>query len=217
MTGFEPYGGRPFNPAYDVMRALDGSSIAGRRVIGRALPVVLHPLAAEIARLIEEFRPAGIIALGLYPGEPMLRLERIGINVTDFDIPDNSGAVVRDEPLREDAAAGLFATLPLRSIETRLLAEGIPAKLSTTAGAYLCNACLYTLLHELDRQRLPVPAGFIHVPYTPEQVAALIVEGRCSAASDMQKRTELPSMELARMVRGVEIAIETTVRETVTA
>ena len=38
LTGFEPYGGRDINPASEIMRALDGSSVGRIAVIGRKLP-----------------------------------------------------------------------------------------------------------------------------------------------------------------------------------
>jgi pyroglutamyl-peptidase len=41
---------------------------------------------------------------------------------------------------------------------------GVPAALSYTAGAFVCNDLLYTLLHRFDTA--PVKIGFIHVPCT---------------------------------------------------
>ena len=212
VTGFEPYGGRGINPAHEIMRALDGKTIDGTTVIGRGLPVSFRNLKARIAALVEEIAPAGVISIGLWPGEPMIRLERIGVNVADFEIADNDGEIVRDAPVSANGAAGRLATLPLREIERALLAEGIPVRLSSTAGTFLCNTCLYSLLEAAEGQARHVPCGFMHVPYMPEQVAGLLADTRKQGRIEMHQRADLPSMDIAISRRAVEIAIAETMR-----
>src|SRR5512132_3405221 len=63
VTGFEPYGGRGSNPAYDTMRALDGRKIGGVDVTGRALPVAIASIKTNVAALLEEIRPSAVISL----------------------------------------------------------------------------------------------------------------------------------------------------------
>ena len=166
------------------MRALDGKSIDGTTVIGRGLPVSFRNLKARIAALVEEVAPAGVISIGLWPGEPMIRLERIGVNVADFEIADNDGEIVRDDHVSANGAAGRLATLPLREIERAMLAEGIPVRLSSTAGTFLCNTCLYSLLEAAEGQARHVPCGFMHVPYMPEQVGAIGRHAQAGADRD---------------------------------
>ena len=210
VTGFEPYGGRGSNPAYDAMRALDGRNIGGVDVIGRALPVSIASIKTNIAMLLDEISPCAVISLGLWPGEPMIRLERIGINIADFEIPDNEGAVYRDIEISGNGTPARMASLPLRKIEQALLAAGIPVRLSSTAGTFLCNACLYGFLEAIDRRPRYIPCGFIHLPYTPEQVAQLVADIRNGRVLEQHQRADLVSMELSRTIRAVEIAIETT-------
>jgi pyroglutamyl-peptidase len=205
VTGFEPYGGRDFNPAYDIMQALDGRTVAGAAIVGRSLPVSLAPLTTMIEGLLDEIAPSAVISLGLSPGEASIRIERLGVNIADFDIADNQGVRLRDGEVFANGSAARFATLPVRAIEDKLLAAGIPARLSMTAGAFLCNACLYMFLHALEQRALPCPCGFIHVPYTPEQVATMLRTGH-------GERRDLASMDLSRMIRAIEIAIAETVR-----
>jgi pyroglutamyl-peptidase len=212
VTGFEPYGGRGSNPAYDTMRALDGKQIGGADVIGRALPVAIASIKSHIATLLEEIGPSAIISLGLWPGEPMIRLERIGINIADFEIADNEGAICRDIGVSANGSPARMVSLPLRKIEQELLAAGIPVRLSSTAGTFLCNACLYGFLEAIERQPRHIPCGFIHLPYTPEQVAQLVADIRNSQQLERHQRADLVSMELSRTIRAVEIAIATTVQ-----
>jgi len=151
---------------------MDGKTVAGAQVIGRTLPVAYSSLRSEIERLLAEIQPAVAISLGLWPGEPVIRIERIGVNVTDFEIPDNEGKLLVDETVQAGGLAARLSTLPIRKIEQALLDSGIPARISSTAGTFLCNACLYTLLAAADTaENTPAACGFIHLPYLPAQVA----------------------------------------------
>ncbi len=204
VTGFEPYGGHADNPSASIARALDGTTIAGLTVVGRVLPVSLAGLTRRIDRLLAETEPALVIATGLAPGEPVIRLERIGVNLADFEAPDNRGRRARDRRLVLGGPDALFATLPLRAIERRLLARGIPVRLSETAGLYLCNATLYGLLVALRGRRPSVPCGFVHLPCLPSQVADVLRRDGEPPA--------MPSMDLRTMTEAVEIAVATTAR-----
>jgi pyroglutamyl-peptidase len=209
LTGFEPYGGRGINPSALVVDRIDGERIAGATVVGRTLPVSLRPLRSTVETLIREVQPAAVVCLGLWPGEPMIRLESVGLNVADFEIPDNDGVVVSDGALQEGGAPALLATLPLARIEHQLLGAGIPARRSFTAGTFLCNATLFTALAALEAQRRAVPCGFVHLPYLPEQVAQLLLASREERKLELHQRADLTSMDLAMMVRAVRIVLET--------
>jgi pyroglutamyl-peptidase len=213
ITGFEPYGGRGRNPAAEIAKTLDGRTIDGHRLIGRTLPVSYRGLADRLAALIEEHNPVVVISLGLWPGEPTIRLERFGLNLADFEIADNEGATLVDEAIVADGAAARFASLPLRAIEQALLAGGIPARLSSTAGTFLCNATLYSLMRIIEQRPAATVGGFIHLPYMPEQVAAMLGETRREARLELHQRSDLASMELSVQTRAVSIAIATTLAE----
>ena len=207
LTGFEPYGGMSSNPAFATMRALDGETVAGYRIAGRPLPVSLARIGAAVDDLLHETRPSAVISLGLAPGEPVIRLERVGLNLADFELGDNEGAISRDKPVSHQGTPARWASLPLRRIEGALLENGIPARLSETAGTYLCNACLYSFLERLESQG--VPCGFIHVPMTPDLAAEAIAKRR----HDGMDRLPPPSMALDVIIAAVRIAIAETVTE----
>ncbi len=209
VTGFEPYAGRGSNPAFEVMKALDGRMIGGMKVVGGSLPVSVPGMRSKLFALLNEVRPSAVICLGLWPGEPMIRLERVGINLADFEIPDNDGVMLKETPVAQNPAAAQWATLPLEPIKSALLKAGIPARLSATAGTYLCNACLYSLMEGLAARGTSIPAGFIHVPYMPEQVASLLDDLYTGEVMELHQRADVASMELSRTIRAVEIAIET--------
>lgn len=202
VTGFEPYGGMPSNPAFDAMHALDGETVAGHRIAGRALPVSIARIADALHEAVSETVPAAVLCLGLYPGEPAIRIERVGLNLADFKLADNEGSRMADELLSANGPAARWSSLPVRAIERALLEAGIPARLSQTAGTYLCNACLYRLLVLAEELARPMPCGFLHLPMTPELAATRLLAEEAAAL----ERDPPPSMELSRIVKGIRIA-----------
>jgi pyroglutamyl-peptidase len=209
LTGFESYGGRSLNPAEQVVKRLDGTEIRGVRVVGHTLPVDYRAIAPRISQLIEEVRPRAVLCLGLWPGMPLLRIERVAVNIADFEIPDNVGHMTRG-PVVEGGAAAYASTLPIHAIQDRLLEAGIPARLSASAGTFLCNALMYHALRACAEEAPGVPCGFIHLPYLPEQVAMLLLQMREWAKVELHQRADLASMALEVQIEAVRIAIETT-------
>jgi pyroglutamyl-peptidase len=207
VTGFMPYGGRGVNPAGEIATALDGRTIADTPVVSRLLPVSFAEIAGMAETLLHEINPVFVISLGLWPGESVIRIERVGLNVADFEIADNLGYVATDEPVLGNDTAAKLATLPVRAMQEALLDAGIPARISNTAGTYLCNACLYSFLSAAAAMRERVACGFIHVPYLPSQVADLLRRVREEAVLESHQRADTASMELATGIRALEIAI----------
>ncbi len=205
VTGFEPYGGRAINPSAEIVRRLDGAEVAGVPVVGRLLPVSFATLRQRARDLLSQFDPVLILSLGLWPGEPAVRLERVALNLAHFEIPDNDGALVANAPVEPGGPLALPSRLPLDAILQALLDAGIPARLSSSAGNFLCNATMYTFLRESQRPGTCVPCGFVHLPYLPEQVADLLRQLRDSHAVELHQRADLSSMSLETMLRAARI------------
>jgi pyroglutamyl-peptidase len=206
VTGFEPYGGRGINPAAEVMKHVAGLEIEGAQVAGRVLPVSFVALCSRTRELMRELNPRVVVSLGLWPGEPAIRLERIAVNIADFEIPDNEGSLVRDEIVEDAAPTGVASTLPLRAIESALLSAGIPARLSASAGTFLCNTTMYTFLRTAQAQA-GARCGFVHLPYLPQQVATLLGDLRKEQQLELHQRADLASMSLDTMVEAVRIIL----------
>jgi pyroglutamyl-peptidase len=204
VTGFEPFGSHSRNPAFEAMQVLDGRTVAGVQVVGRALPVSMARLRPALADILDSGEFAAIISLGLHPHAAAIHIERGAVNVADFDIADNDGLSLKDAEVTAGGPAARLSTLPLRAIEHGLLTAGIPAQLSASAGTYLCNACLYLCLEAVAAHGRPPLCGFLHLPSTPELVAE-------AALKQGQARHVAASMELSRIVAGVEIAVRETV------
>jgi len=197
LTGFEPFDGDSVNPAGEVAKRLDGRVIGDSVVRSVILPVQHEAARAVVAPRLAAPELAAVVHLGLAGGRARISLERVAVNVMDYSRPDAHGQVLRDVACVEGGPAAYFSTLPLREMLAALIAEGIPAAISNTAGTYLCNDISYTTLHALAGLGLSIPAGFIHLPYVPSMVS--------------EHNLEEPSMDLSMMIRGIEIALPRTV------
>jgi pyroglutamyl-peptidase len=193
LTGFEPFGAYKDNPSAEVAAALDGRAVGGDVVRSAILPVHHASAATAVARLLDGPAPRAIVHLGLAGGRARIALERVAVNVMDFETADNAGYRATGEPCVPGGPVAYFSTLPLQAMLETLTAEGVPAYLSSTAGTYLCNQTFYTTRHLLESRGDAVPAGFIHLPLSPAQVAA--------------SGLDQPSMDVPLMTRAVEIAL----------
>jgi pyroglutamyl-peptidase len=199
ITGFEPFAGLAYNPSAEIAATLDGREIGGRVVVGRLLPVDFARYHAALDALLRETAPSLYIGFGLASGEDMIRIERFGVNLADFDIPDNAGARHVGRMIESDGPAARAATLPCAEIRTALLEAGIPARLSNSAGSYLCNATLYSALGLCTE----LPCGFIHLPYASHQVADLLRDGK----GPLHGESLAPSLPIETMIAAAEIAL----------
>lgn len=198
VTGFLPFGGDSENPSRLVAHALDGTRILGTPVIGVELPVRTHAVAEALAD-VWALRPAVLLHLGLAGGRAQVSLERVAVNLLDFGIPDEGGERIEDAEIVAGGPAAYFSTLPVRHSLHRLRAAGIPAHLSLTAGAFLCNQVFYLTRHHDAQGEEPSLSGFVHLPYLPSQAAA--------------KGAATPSLSLDVMIAAVRVVLEVALEE----
>ncbi|TWD42950.1 pyroglutamyl-peptidase I [Pantoea sp. SJZ147] len=199
MTAFEPFGGESINPSWQAVSALEGQQIAGARIVTRQLPVVFSEVLDVLYQALDEIKPDAIISVGQAGGRSDITVERIGINVDDARIPDNAGHQPVDEPVVQDGPAAYFSRLPIKAIVAAVRKAGIPASVSQTAGTFTCNRVMYGLLHWLHQHGSAARAGFIHIPYLPEQAA---------------HHPGQPSMAAATVIEALKIAVHTTLETT---
>jgi pyroglutamyl-peptidase len=200
VTGFEPFAGHGLNPTAELAKKIDGQTIAGVDVAGRILPVDIEKIDGAIAKVLAEVDPVAVVNLGLVAGEPVVRLERVALNLAAFEIPDNAGRLVEDVPLDKAGETALWSRLDLPRIRRAMLDHGIPVRLSSTAGTYLCNAAMYRFLRRVPAA---IPCGFIHIPLLRAQVAALL--DKPGGGRDVGNYA---SMEFPTLLRALEIALE---------
>ena len=167
LTGFEPFLKFTLNPTMKIAEELHGQIIGNYKIHSEILTVDFKSSGKQILSHIEMIQPDAVISLGLAGGRSKITPERIAINVKD-GAADNEGHTPVDEPIREQGAAGIMSTLPVRAMVNRLQKEGLPAKISNTAGTYLCNNVMYEALHYAKSMKSDMKSGFIHIPASHE-------------------------------------------------
>ncbi|RFB17321.1 pyroglutamyl-peptidase I [Bacillus sp. HNG] len=192
LTGFVPFLDNPINPTEEIVRALEGQTIGGYEIIGRILPVDFAESAKQCIEHINEVKPDVVISLGLAAGRNKVTPERIAINCRD-GAADNSGVKLQDAPIEEEGPAGYFSTLPIREFVNASVEKGYPATISNTAGTYLCNNVMYSVLHKIEQENLEMRAGFIHIPASHELAL---------------KKNGIPSWSLADLTASIRAMIE---------
>ena len=200
LTGFEPFAGDDINPSWLVAQALHGQFVAGAQVHALQLPCVFGQALTVLQTALQKPRlqPVLVLALGLAAGRAELSLERVAINVDDARIADNAGAQPIDLPVVAGAPVAYFSTLPIKAMVHDMLAAGVPAAVSQTAGTFVCNHVFFGLMHLLRRRRT-VRGGFMHVPLLPAQAG----------------EAGLPGLDLETQCRGVMVALATAVQQRV--
>lgn len=191
VTGFEPFGGEPVNPAQEALRLLP-ARLGALEVATRVMPAVFGRSLDALDDAIAAIVPDIVLCVGLAGGRAALSLERVAINIDDARIPDNRGQQPIDVPVVAGGPAAYFATLPLRAAVAALRDAGLPAIVSNSAGTFVCNHLFYGLMHLAATRRPGLRGGFLHVPFLPGQAA---------------RQDGAPSMALADIVRGIEIVL----------
>lgn len=169
LTGFEPFGGEKSNPSWLAVQQLDGYQLDDEvQIVSRQLSCVFEKSQQELKTAIDELKPVLVVALGQAGGRAELCFEKVAINFIDARIADNAGQQPVDKSVVTEGPAAYFTTLPIKAMVNSLKQQGIPAAVSYTAGTYVCNTVFYALMHHLKNQP-KVRAGFLHIPYAPEQ------------------------------------------------
>lgn len=166
ITGFDPFGGESVNPAWEAVKRLP--DMVGEYALCKLQIPTVFSLAGE--RVLEEagrIHPDAILCIGQAGGRSAITPERIAVNIRDARIADNHGNQPRGEFVDPHGPAAYFSTVPVSAMAAAVEAAGIPATVSNSAGAFVCNDLLYCLLHHYSGSSVRV--GFIHVPYLPEQ------------------------------------------------
>jgi pyroglutamyl-peptidase len=170
LTGFEPFGGEPVNPAEQLVRTLARGAPPDARVSLSAviLPVDRERFRQHLDRAVLRHRPDALLAVGQATGRAAVDLETRALNRLDYrGERDNGGHAAVDEALVAGTPERLMASLPLCALQRELARRGLPVRISLDAGRHLCNALLY---HALLRHPA-LPAGFVHVPLLPAQAS----------------------------------------------
>ena len=186
LTGFEPFGKATSNPSAEIVK-----QISGEKIVTAILPVAYTQSADQLLALIAEHNPDVVICLGQAEGRTQITPEKVAINLDDARLADNEGMLRNDVKIVEDGPDAYFSTLPVKEMVEAAKAQGIPAAVSLSAGAFLCNHVFYIAQNKLVGTK--IRSGFIHVPLMDSQAPEF---------------PGLPTMPLDQMVTAVRAMLE---------
>ena len=191
VTAFDPFGGESINPAQQAVERLD-EKIGEHHIHKLIIPTVFGRAAELVIQEMEALCPDAVVCVGQAGGRKAVTPERVAINVMDANITDNAGVQPQDEPIVPGGPAAYFSTLPIKKMVEGIRTAGLEAAVSNSAGTFVCNSLLYSVLHHAATEMPETKAVFVHVPFIPQQT-----EGKDS----------VPSMPLEDIVRALTAAI----------
>ena len=192
ITGFDPFGGEPVNPALEAVKLMK-DEIAGAKIIKLEIPTVFRKSVEKIHEMMKAEQPDVVLSIGQAGGRFGVTPERVAINVDDARIKDNEGNQPVDTPIFTDGEAAYFSNLPVKAMVEAIKNKGLPSTLSNSAGTFVCNHVMYGIHKEFPNVR----GGFIHVPFITDQVVT---------------KPNVASMALADITEALEAAVEAIVK-----
>ena len=198
LCAFDPFGGESINPALEAVKKANFEGITVEKL---EVPTVFYRSVEVVTAKIDTLRPDAVIMIGQAGGRANITPERVAINISDASIDDNEGNRPCDEPICESAPTAYLATLPIKGIVAALKEAEIPSAISNSAGTFVCNHLMYGVLNHIAKMSYQTLAGFVHIPYLPEQTV---------------NKENMPSLPLEDSVRAIEIIVKT-VAESISA
>lgn len=192
VTGFDPFGDDIINPAIEAVKKLP-DEINGAEIIKLEIPTVFGKSAEVVREAMKKHKPDYVLNIGQAGGRFEMTPERVAINVDDARIPDNEKKQPVDEVIKEDGEPAYFSSLPVKAMVEYMKKENIPASVSNSAGTFVCNHIMYQTLYLTQTEFEGTKAGFMHIPFLPEQVT---------------NRPNTPSMSLETIVKAITASIK---------
>ena len=186
LTGFEPFGTATSNPSGEIVKQITGDNI-----VTAILPVTYAQSAERLLALIEQHNPDVVVCLGQAEGRTQITPEKVAINLDDARLPDNAGVKRSDVKILDNGPDAYFTTLPIKEMVDAAKAAGVPASVSLSAGAFLCNHVFYVAQNKFEGTK--VRSGFIHVPLMDSQAPEF---------------PGMPTMPLDQMIKAVRAMLE---------
>jgi pyroglutamyl-peptidase len=182
VTGFEPFGGEAVNASWEAARKLDGCGIGEFAAVARRLPCAYDASVEELVRAIKTLRPEAVLMTGQAARRSVVCVERFAHNLDDAAAPDNLGVLRKAAAISEGAPERLEAAAPVKAIAGAIREAGIPARVSRSAGGFVCNHLYFGALQYLRDEGRATPAVFVHLPATPGQTPPAASARRLTAA-----------------------------------
>ncbi len=162
ITGFEAFDSDATNPSAQCLEWLQTRFHSDSQIKFILLPVSFENSFLKFKKTFDEFSPDVVLLMGLAKNRTDLTVERIGINWVDARIPDNDGVTLVRQKISEEGPDGIFTRISFDKLNDQCNEVGVPLKISTSAGEYVCNDLLYKSLLYTQKQKTELT--FFHLP-----------------------------------------------------
>jgi pyroglutamyl-peptidase len=169
LTGFEPFGGSDVNSSWETAARVEQLAPIGVELEVVQLPVSFKRAGEAVIEILQTKRPDVLVMLGQRGKGQSVDIERIAVNLMDSANPDNDGHCPQEQLIQADGESAYFCNLPVKALRDALLQRNMPAKVSNSAGLYVCNSTYYNALYEIDKQDLSTQVVFVHLPKISEE------------------------------------------------
>jgi pyroglutamyl-peptidase len=166
ITGFGPFPGAQFNPTTALparLAARRRPALADVKRIAHVFRTSYAAVDRELPALLARGRPDAVLLFGVATRTNYLRIETRARNARSPLFPDvdghhpHAGVIAVGEPSVRAGSA------PHRILLGAARAQRLPARLSHSAGRYLCNFAYWRALKATAGSRAPL-VQFVHVP-----------------------------------------------------
>jgi|GEM_PF-627697 len=162
LTGFEPFGdSRPPNPSWEGVARLNDQEWKGYRLVSKQMRCVWSAPRQQLQQWISEYHPVAVFSFG-QGGPDSFTLESRASNRRG-NFPDNENAAPRAPLIVDNGPDEVRASVNVQGLWQLLSEKGYKIRVSTQAGRYLCEECLYSLEYLKKPDKLET-VSFCHVP-----------------------------------------------------
>ena len=203
ITGFGPFPGAPFNPT----TALPGRLAARRRPAFADVRRIAHvfqtsyaAVERELPALIKRVRPDVVLLFGVATRTNYLRIELRARNARSALFPDAAGDCPGGGTIAVGEPSVRAGRAPHQALLAAVRAQRLPARLSHTAGRYLCNFAYWHALAATEGDDAPL-VQFVHVP-TVRRGSTRPGSTRRLTAADLERAGEAILMTLIVAARA---------------
>jgi pyroglutamyl-peptidase len=209
LTGFGPFPGARFNPT----ATLPGQLAARRRPaladVTRIAHVFRTSYAAvdeELPALLRRIRPDLVLMFGVATRTDYLRIETRARNARSLLFSDVDGRHLAASGITLGAPSIRAGRAPHQALLAAVRAKRIPARLSHSAGRYLCNFTYWRALEAAHDNGAPL-VQFIHVPLVRRTPTRPGSRRRRLTAADLARAGEAILLKLVAAARSKAVAV----------
>ena len=162
ITGFGPFPGVPRNPTMVLATRLARDLRLKRQGVTTALRLLPTEYAAAdalIPAMIAELRPRAVLMFGVAAKRRQVCIETRARNRLSILHPDAAGQRPHHPVLAPGQPLVLKGRARFAPLVNEVRRARLPARISLSAGGYLCNFAYWRMLAACD-----VPCVFIHIP-----------------------------------------------------